>query len=999
MTEQALRQIGDLPDDDYIAAFCIGDNRCSNVAQFKIDSDFDSTAYPTLSIIALELAPGQELPVFGIRAIGPTLQDINLQNDSIAFPKLIVDNIERQMSQMVWIGPVGPLESGKVYSRILTFNDYLPAIEPNKKHSIKAIVGKYESEEIIIPADDRLSSQWDEIAGNLLPVSLEKVALKGQVRGSDGKAGVNYEVHLFGQNNKRYSQFSDEKGEYSFVNIPSGQYQIVCNPKAMGQPGITIENVNINSNETLVMHLCLERAYNFKGKVFYEDGKPAAGIDVALTSQKTELKAEFNDFTTTDANGNYMLGGPFNDVTYIGINGTSIGSAMPRLKFGMNELNFELRKNESGNYRAYIIAQQGNNNSYIQPASFNSISEESSQIRLPILSHESNGANKEAEELMGQFQQALKDSDWNKALSLCSDNVKSYAAEFESQEIFFKTVVPVEEIKALTEVLTFGGRGQDNAREAYFCFVQISEPNTEPVINWQWSLLKNNSGWEIDFQNTTLVLWTLQERLRLITERNQSLEREKILREGLRLKLVPLSESFTIGKPMEFRMELKNISDSPIQYDTAEFYLLNDPLTIIDSNGNNVEYISGSAQTLSGPKTIDPNQIIVLEEKYDVTSQYYITKPGTYTFQFTGYDSTVVKSNVVEMNIAEGELSSFDKIYSVLKSAIPDDWGITQRRIRDNDDLNLKDDNGISISLIGDPGKKAVEGFVGVFLFINPSQDFLEAIDNEAKYLGKSQWGNVYINSQDAQTLWPDYREEIMKALGIETTEMLLRNWPHPDPTEPPVEMKYADVEPDQLIPVILDRKNPEGPDELRLASAWFLWKTKNSEQGRELRMKLADEIVEEIHKVQEDPNKSLHDCYVWASLLGPLETREQTLLLLQESPRFSCHYGPELVESLSQCGTILDVQILIDTIDKESEGAGAVVNKALEKITGVKMPLKDRHYTDKIAWQKWWEKQLISEMLINQDESFYENKKVSNPIMRKLDPQVYQMILDFLNI
>jgi hypothetical protein len=119
--------------------------------------------------------------------------------------------------------------------------------------------------------------------------------------------------------------------------------------------------------------------------------------------------------------------------------------------------------------------------------------------------------------------------------------------------------------------------------------------------------------------------------------------------------------------------------------------------------------------------------------------------------------------------------------------------------------------------------------------------------------------------------------------------------------------------------------------------------------------VELAEKIVEKIHDVQKDPMKSLHDCFIWASFLGPLQAREQTFLLLKESPEFSCHYGPELVISLSQCGTIEDLPALIDTIDKEGEACAGVVNKALEKIAGVKMPLTERGCTDKVAWQNWW--------------------------------------------
>ncbi|MBN1972873.1 MAG: M48 family metalloprotease [Sedimentisphaerales bacterium] len=401
-----------------------------------------------------------------------------------------------------------------------------------------------------------------------------------------------------------------------------------------------------------------------------------------------------------------------------------------------------------------------------------SASGQSVKPKLTIKSHEANGANKEAEALMGKFQQALKDSDFEKAISLCSQKVQSFAKKYQPLEDFFNDVVPIEKIKALSEVLTFGGStGPGNRRLAYFCCVQLSEPDIKPQISWEWKLNNTDSGWEIDFKTLTLNAWIEQETNRLNNERIQALERDRILKEGLELKLVPLSESFVVGKPMEFRLELTNISDSPIEYWTADFYLLNDPLTIIDPNGKHVEYMSGSTQTTTVSKTLNPNQTIILKEKYDVTSQYHITKPGTYTFQFTGYDSTVVKSNIVKVEVNPGQISDDDLIFQKLIDIAPEDWEITKTRIRDLDDFNIEDNNGISIAMIGDYDKETTEGFAGVILLINTSQSYLEAIDNEAEFLGHSRWGNVYINSLNAESLWPDYKEQIVKVLRIETAE------------------------------------------------------------------------------------------------------------------------------------------------------------------------------------------------------------------------------------
>ena len=349
-TKQARQRIGQLPDGEYLLAFCAGDKRCSNVAILVLDSDYDPSREPTLGLIPLPMGPGQTLPLFGIRAVGPTPQDSQLMNDSIAFPTLVVDGMERTLSQMTWVGPVGPLKSGGVYTRILTLDDYEPAIKSGRKHTIKAVVGKYESTRVVIPADDILGRQWDKSTENQPPIQPPKVVLQGGVIRSDGKIGAGYEVHIFGQNGERYNAFSDKDGKYSFSNIPSGEYKVVCNPKGKGQPGLTIESVMVNPNKTLILNLGLERKYSFAGRIRYEDGKPATGIDVALTCQDTDTNAEFINFTITDVNGNYELGGPFGNVSYIGINGRRIRGTMPKLKPGITELYYVLKKNAQGKY-------------------------------------------------------------------------------------------------------------------------------------------------------------------------------------------------------------------------------------------------------------------------------------------------------------------------------------------------------------------------------------------------------------------------------------------------------------------------------------------------------------------------------------------------------------------------------------------------------------------------------------------------------------------------
>jgi len=353
LTQSARRRFGWLGNGEYLVALCIGYWRCSNVSRLTLDSDFDGSVEPTLSLVSLEAAPGGKLPFLGIRAVGPTPQDAKLTNETIAFPKLVVDGVERNLKTLKWAGPVAPLESGKIYTRILDLDGYEPAIEPGKEHTVKAIVGKYESVSVVIPADNLLGQQWDIATKKLPPVPPPMIVLEGKVTGLEGKVAEGYQVSLSNLSGSVFKGSTKQDGTYQFINVPPGKYSLVCHLKGKGMPDLEIENVQIHEGETLTVDMNLHRKYILSGTVSYEDGRPAANTGVWLSCEDQQKNAEFNDYTAADANGCYELGGPFGTVSYIGIKGKRIEGSMPRLEPGRTELRFILRKNEAGRYVAH----------------------------------------------------------------------------------------------------------------------------------------------------------------------------------------------------------------------------------------------------------------------------------------------------------------------------------------------------------------------------------------------------------------------------------------------------------------------------------------------------------------------------------------------------------------------------------------------------------------------------------------------------------------------
>jgi len=224
-----LREMGSVPDGLYMVAITRESKRCSNVVSLTIDSNYKAESEPTLKLFALPPQPGWDLPYLGIRAIGPTPKDPKLTNDMIPFPYLVVDGVKRKTRMILWIGPVGPLQSGQEELRILDLNNYTPAIESGRKHTVKAVVGKYESAPVVIPLNNFFGQTWDRttLAIKPKPPAPPKTVLEGKVIGSDGKEASWYEVHLFGESGKRFSERIGEEGKYKFIGVPAGKYKLV----------------------------------------------------------------------------------------------------------------------------------------------------------------------------------------------------------------------------------------------------------------------------------------------------------------------------------------------------------------------------------------------------------------------------------------------------------------------------------------------------------------------------------------------------------------------------------------------------------------------------------------------------------------------------------------------------------------------------------------------------------------------------------------------------
>ncbi|MHC4714579.1 MAG: M56 family metallopeptidase [Planctomycetota bacterium] len=221
--KRQLRLIGELPDGDYLLAVTVDGVRASNVAPLKIDSSFDFRTEPVLKLVPLPLAPGRELPYVGLVATGRDPIDLALTNLAASRPTLVVDGVERRVTQITVVGmPVAPLKPGKRRLTIVDLSPYEPAIAPGG-HTVSAKVLTYQSAPVTIPADDSLERAWDAATPSVARTAPAAALLSGRVVRPDGKAAAGYEVGISGEKG-RFRETCDDTGRYGFVNVPAGSF-------------------------------------------------------------------------------------------------------------------------------------------------------------------------------------------------------------------------------------------------------------------------------------------------------------------------------------------------------------------------------------------------------------------------------------------------------------------------------------------------------------------------------------------------------------------------------------------------------------------------------------------------------------------------------------------------------------------------------------------------------------------------------------------------------
>ncbi len=164
---EEMRRIGNLPDGRYLVALCVGNMRCSNVTEFEIDSNYDPSKEQPLRLQPIESGPAHGLRYLGIRATGPTPADDSFTSFLLPKPKLIVDGIAREpvtpAGPVVGTLPGGPLRPGQQIESVVDLSAYAPPIALDKAHTIRAKIGKQESQDVKLSLQRPLAEAWDRV--------------------------------------------------------------------------------------------------------------------------------------------------------------------------------------------------------------------------------------------------------------------------------------------------------------------------------------------------------------------------------------------------------------------------------------------------------------------------------------------------------------------------------------------------------------------------------------------------------------------------------------------------------------------------------------------------------------------------------------------------------------------------------------------------------------------------------------------------------------------
>lgn len=233
----------------------------------------------------------------------------------------------------------------------------------------------------------------------------------------------------------------------------------------------------------------------------------------------------------------------------------------------------------------------------------------------------------------------------------------------------------------------------------------------------------------------------------------------------LKTKLIPLNKKYGIGQPMRFRLEMINITSSPVEYMVPSSITINDPMIVKGPKDKLVPYIGRSYGAGEIHAFINNRQTISLVDDFDISSLYHIVEPGRYTIQFKGLISSMkIPSNILQIDIEPGELSPGNKVVEKLFSVLPNGW-----KLRKGDVKQFVPSSGIVTDYHIVIHYKNAD--IHISVLSKPEEGSFRFIGER---LGQSRWGPVYVQARNADPFWPNFKEAIIQALDIQPNKSLV---------------------------------------------------------------------------------------------------------------------------------------------------------------------------------------------------------------------------------
>jgi len=243
---------------------------------------------------------------------------------------------------------------------------------------------------------------------------------------------------------------------------------------------------------------------------------------------------------------------------------------------------------------------------------------------------------RQANMLMLRFQDALAAERWGEALSFCSDRVRATATKWPTPKEFFTDTMPIEHV--LEQDFACWSCGTN----FYGLFVTLSEPGSEPRIDWHWGFVPTEHGWVVDYPPVGLTEYVVnrkaafQDRDERIRRIRQSLE-PKV--QSVKTRLIPVSERFVLGSSMLFRVELVNSGSTSVHY--MDMGVRYKPLTVVNEKKEPIPYVAQPLQIQVHKAELAAGASVVLAEKININEHGEIRTPGKYLVQFNSPDMAI----------------------------------------------------------------------------------------------------------------------------------------------------------------------------------------------------------------------------------------------------------------------------------------------------------------------------------------------------------------------